>query len=205
MSLHYYPKGGVEQTSCSCAPTAGCFWQGHATINVPSFSLLFSLTHPILSDTALAALTAALKSSPFNFQGTQILPSPNKEAFNWVAVNYVLENFFKVRDNPAWGAQPSAEQLLLTNSHRDTVKVMLFKHGLATAPTALQRRRLYPAPDGGGHNQAEGQHLSYGLSQASSVHAVTITDVRLPGQHIQNSSVVEVEGTSGYHPVHFPC
>ncbi|NXX46552.1 ENTP2 diphosphohydrolase, partial [Tricholaema leucomelas] len=54
-----------------------------------------NLTHPILSDTALAALTAALKSSPFNFQGAQILPSPNKEAFNWVAVNYVLENFFK--------------------------------------------------------------------------------------------------------------
>ncbi|NXF91391.1 ENTP2 diphosphohydrolase, partial [Eubucco bourcierii] len=54
-----------------------------------------NLTHPILSDTALAALTVALKSSPFDFQGAQILPSPNKEAFNWVAVNYVLENFFK--------------------------------------------------------------------------------------------------------------
>ncbi|NXG51931.1 ENTP2 diphosphohydrolase, partial [Psilopogon haemacephalus] len=54
-----------------------------------------SLTHPILPDTALAALTVALRSSPFNFQGAQILPSANKEAFNWVAVNYVLENFFK--------------------------------------------------------------------------------------------------------------
>ncbi|NXO00531.1 ENTP2 diphosphohydrolase, partial [Rhinopomastus cyanomelas] len=49
-----------------------------------------NLTHPIL-----ATLTVALKSSPFSFQGAQILSSPEEEAFNWVAVNYVLENFFK--------------------------------------------------------------------------------------------------------------
>ncbi|NXW00622.1 ENTP2 diphosphohydrolase, partial [Fregetta grallaria] len=54
-----------------------------------------NLTHPTLSDGLLAALTVALKSSPFNFQGTQILSTPDKEVFNWVAVNYVLENFFK--------------------------------------------------------------------------------------------------------------
>ncbi|XP_071430579.1 ectonucleoside triphosphate diphosphohydrolase 2-like isoform X2 [Pithys albifrons albifrons] len=54
-----------------------------------------NLTHPILSDGLLAALTVALKSSPFNFQGAQILSSPEEEAFTWVAVNYVLENFFK--------------------------------------------------------------------------------------------------------------
>ncbi|KAM9271122.1 ectonucleoside triphosphate diphosphohydrolase 2-like [Morus bassanus] len=54
-----------------------------------------NLTHPTLSDGLLAALTVALKSSPFDFQGAQILPSPDEEAFNWVAVNYVLENFFK--------------------------------------------------------------------------------------------------------------
>ncbi|NXS42710.1 ENTP2 diphosphohydrolase, partial [Balaeniceps rex] len=50
-----------------------------------------NLTHPTLSD----GLLAALKSSPFDFQGAEILSSPDKEAFNWVAVNYVLENFFK--------------------------------------------------------------------------------------------------------------
>uniref|UniRef100_A0A8B9FP20 Ectonucleoside triphosphate diphosphohydrolase 2 n=1 Tax=Amazona collaria TaxID=241587 RepID=A0A8B9FP20_9PSIT len=50
-----------------------------------------NLAHPILSD----GLLAALKSSPFKFQGTKILSSQEKEAFNWVAVNYVLENFFK--------------------------------------------------------------------------------------------------------------
>ncbi|NWW76931.1 ENTP2 diphosphohydrolase, partial [Climacteris rufus] len=54
-----------------------------------------NLTHPILSDGLLAALTGTLKSSPFSFQGAQILSSPEVEAFNWVAVNYVLENFFK--------------------------------------------------------------------------------------------------------------
>ncbi|KFP13890.1 Ectonucleoside triphosphate diphosphohydrolase 2, partial [Egretta garzetta] len=54
-----------------------------------------NLTHPTLSDDLLAALTVALQSSPFDFQGAQILSSPKKEAFNWVAVNYVLENFFK--------------------------------------------------------------------------------------------------------------
>ncbi|KFO03460.1 Ectonucleoside triphosphate diphosphohydrolase 2, partial [Balearica regulorum gibbericeps] len=50
-----------------------------------------NLTHPTLSDDLLAAL----KSSPFDFQGARILSNPEKEAFNWVAVNYVLENFFK--------------------------------------------------------------------------------------------------------------
>ncbi|KAM9370767.1 ectonucleoside triphosphate diphosphohydrolase 2-like [Phaethornis superciliosus] len=54
-----------------------------------------NLTQPTLPDGLPAALSVALKSSPFNFQGAQILSSPKKDAFNWVAVNYVLENFFK--------------------------------------------------------------------------------------------------------------
>ncbi|XP_010719068.1 ectonucleoside triphosphate diphosphohydrolase 2-like [Meleagris gallopavo] len=54
-----------------------------------------NLSHPTLSDDLLAALTVALKSSPFDFQRVQILSSPDEEAFNWVAVNYILENFFK--------------------------------------------------------------------------------------------------------------
>ncbi|KGL90835.1 Ectonucleoside triphosphate diphosphohydrolase 2, partial [Charadrius vociferus] len=54
-----------------------------------------NLTHPTLTDGLLAALTVALKSSPFDFQGAQILSSPHEEAFNWITVNYVLENFFK--------------------------------------------------------------------------------------------------------------
>ncbi|NXT88840.1 ENTP2 diphosphohydrolase, partial [Anhinga rufa] len=54
-----------------------------------------NLTHPTLSDGLLAALSVALKSSPFDFQGAKILPSPDEEAFKWIAVNYVLENFVK--------------------------------------------------------------------------------------------------------------
>ncbi|NXX95357.1 ENTP2 diphosphohydrolase, partial [Centropus bengalensis] len=54
-----------------------------------------NITHPTLSASLLATLTVALKSSPFDFQGAHILSGPEKEAFNWVAVNYVLQNFFK--------------------------------------------------------------------------------------------------------------
>lgn len=97
--LCYYPKWGAQQKPCSCAPTAGCSWQGPVKNSVSSFSFLFSLTH------RLAALTVALKSSPFDFQAAKILSNPDKEAFDWVAVNYVLENFFKVKDSPAWGVQ----------------------------------------------------------------------------------------------------
>ncbi|XP_065593719.1 ectonucleoside triphosphate diphosphohydrolase 2-like [Cyrtonyx montezumae] len=54
-----------------------------------------NLSHPTLSDDLLAALTVALKSSPFDFQEAKVLSSADEEAFNWVAVNYILENFFK--------------------------------------------------------------------------------------------------------------
>lgn len=91
------PKVGNTAEALQCTSTAGCSWQDTVTSNVSSFSFVFSLTHPILSDSLLAALTGTLKSSPFNFQGAQILSSPEEEAFNWVAVNYVLENFFKVK------------------------------------------------------------------------------------------------------------
>ncbi|KAM9594719.1 ectonucleoside triphosphate diphosphohydrolase 2-like isoform 3-T3 [Morphnus guianensis] len=87
--LCYDPKWGAQKKPCSCVPTAGCSWQGPVKTSVSSFYFLFSLTH------LLAALTVTLKSSPFDFQGAKILSSPDKEAFNWVAVNYVLENFFK--------------------------------------------------------------------------------------------------------------
>lgn len=109
------PKIGSTAEALQCAPTAACSWQGSVTSNVPSFSFVFSLTHPILSDSLLAALTGTLKSSPFNFQGAQILSSPEEEAFNWVAVNYVLENFFKVKDDSSWGTQSWAEQLTETS------------------------------------------------------------------------------------------
>ncbi|NWU96155.1 ENTP2 diphosphohydrolase, partial [Upupa epops] len=84
-----------------------------------------NLTHPILSEGHLAALTVALKSSPFDFQGAQILSSPDEEAFNWVAVNYVLENFFKYN----WQGQlvPSRKGLAGVLSVRDTSMELTLK------------------------------------------------------------------------------
>lgn len=90
------PKNGENSTCSAAVPTVDCSWQ--STINMPSFSFLSSLSHPTLSDDLLAALTVVLKSSPFDFQRVQILSSPDEEAFNWVAVNYILENFFKVKN-----------------------------------------------------------------------------------------------------------
>lgn len=109
-----------EHSRCPAAVhSVGCSWQSPVTAIVPSFSFLSSLSHPTLSDDLLTALTVALKSTPFDFQGAQILSSLNKEAFNWIAVNYVLENFFKVKDDPAWEVRNQAEQFPLTNSNRD--------------------------------------------------------------------------------------
>ncbi|OXB66475.1 hypothetical protein ASZ78_011590 [Callipepla squamata] len=74
-----------------------------------------NLSHPTLSDDLLGALTVALKSSPFDFQEAKILSSPDEEAFNWVAVNYILENFFKEQGsaktvlNPCWPLSYSQE------------------------------------------------------------------------------------------------
>lgn len=96
VSHHAATQNGEKSTCSAAVPTVGCSWQ--STINTPSFSFLSSLSHPTLSDDLLAALTVALKSSPFDFQRVQILSSPDEEAFNWVAVNYILENFFKVQN-----------------------------------------------------------------------------------------------------------
>lgn len=96
-------SGEHSRTPAAVPPLQAAPGRARNITNVPSFSFLFSLSHAILSDGHLTALTVALKSSPFDFQKTQILSSSEKEAFNWVAVNYVLENFFKVKDDPACG------------------------------------------------------------------------------------------------------
>lgn len=91
--------------SCSCALCGPPLAKPRNNNCTCFFSFPSSLSHPTLSDDLLAALTMALKSTPFDFQGAQILSSLDKEAFNWIAVNYVLENFFKVKDDPAWEVQ----------------------------------------------------------------------------------------------------
>ncbi|NXV80338.1 ENTP2 diphosphohydrolase, partial [Atlantisia rogersi] len=96
-----------------------------------------NLTRSTLSD----GLLAALKSSPFDFQGAQILSSPDKEAFDWVAVNYVLENFFKYD----WQGQlvPSRKGLAGVLSMRRTSAQLTYKVGENQVPKEGVRLQLY--------------------------------------------------------------
>ncbi|NWQ85331.1 ENTP2 diphosphohydrolase, partial [Burhinus bistriatus] len=101
-----------------------------------------NLTHPTLADGLLAALTVALKSSPFDFRGAQILSSPDEEAFNWVAVNYVLENFFKYD----WRGQlvPSGKGMAGVLSVGGTSARLTYKvEGGNQAPKEGARLQLY--------------------------------------------------------------
>ncbi|NXI58577.1 ENTP2 diphosphohydrolase, partial [Chloroceryle aenea] len=100
-----------------------------------------NLTHPILSDGLLAALTVALKSSPFDFQGAQILSRTDEEAFNWVAVNYVLENFFKYN----WQGQlvPSGKGMAGVLSVGGTSTELTYKEEEKQAPKKGVRLQLY--------------------------------------------------------------
>ncbi|NXE07531.1 ENTP2 diphosphohydrolase, partial [Lophotis ruficrista] len=100
-----------------------------------------NLTHPTLSDGLLAALTVVLKSSPFDFQGAQILSSPDEEAFNWVAVNYVLENFFKYN----WRGQlvPCRKGMAGVLSVRGTSTQLTSKVEETQAPREGVRLQLY--------------------------------------------------------------
>ncbi|NXT81196.1 ENTP2 diphosphohydrolase, partial [Zapornia atra] len=101
-----------------------------------------NLRQPDLTRSALSdGLLAALKSSPFNFQGAQILPSPDKEAFDWVAVNYVLENFFKYD----WKGQlvPSGKGLAGVLSMRRTSAELTYKVGENQVQKEEVRLQLY--------------------------------------------------------------
>ncbi|TFJ95282.1 coiled-coil domain-containing protein 120 [Platysternon megacephalum] len=77
------PKEQHDQTPVYLGATAG--------------TRLLNLTGPTVSDTLLAAVTATLKSYPFDFRGAEILSSQNEGVFGWVTVNYLLENFIKVK------------------------------------------------------------------------------------------------------------
>ncbi|NWI22081.1 ENTP2 diphosphohydrolase, partial [Crypturellus soui] len=47
------------------------------------------------SDAVLSAVTAKLKSYPFDFRGAKILSGEEEGVFGWVTANYLLENFIK--------------------------------------------------------------------------------------------------------------
>ncbi|XP_062446845.1 ectonucleoside triphosphate diphosphohydrolase 2-like isoform X1 [Rhea pennata] len=92
-----------------------------------------NLTHPTLSDALLAALTVALRSSPFDFQGVQILSSLDEEAFNWVTVNYILENFIKYD----WRGQ-------LVHSRKETAGVLSFSGTSAQLTSMMEEKNQVP-------------------------------------------------------------
>uniref|UniRef100_A0A8C8RE81 Ectonucleoside triphosphate diphosphohydrolase 2 n=1 Tax=Pelusios castaneus TaxID=367368 RepID=A0A8C8RE81_9SAUR len=56
---------------------------------------LLNLTNPQASDKVLSAVTATLKSFPFDFRGAKILSGEDEGVFGWVTANYLLENFIK--------------------------------------------------------------------------------------------------------------
>ncbi|XP_032636049.1 ectonucleoside triphosphate diphosphohydrolase 2 [Chelonoidis abingdonii] len=56
---------------------------------------LLNLTDPQASDRVLSAVTATLKSYPFDFRGAKILSGEDEGVFGWVTANYLLENFIK--------------------------------------------------------------------------------------------------------------
>ncbi|XP_072285916.1 ectonucleoside triphosphate diphosphohydrolase 2 [Pyxicephalus adspersus] len=56
---------------------------------------LLNLTNSIASDAVLEAVSATMKSYPFDFRGANILSGQDEGVFGWVTANYLLENFIK--------------------------------------------------------------------------------------------------------------
>ncbi|NP_001001252.1 ectonucleoside triphosphate diphosphohydrolase 2 [Xenopus tropicalis] len=56
---------------------------------------LLNWTDPVSSDKVLAAVSATIKSYPFNFRGARILSGQDEGVFGWVTANYLLEKFIK--------------------------------------------------------------------------------------------------------------
>ncbi|KAM9594940.1 ectonucleoside triphosphate diphosphohydrolase 2 isoform 2-T2 [Morphnus guianensis] len=56
---------------------------------------LLNITNVQASDAVLSAVTAMLKSYPFDFRGAKILSGEQEGVFGWVTANYLLENFIK--------------------------------------------------------------------------------------------------------------
>nr|XP_009666340.1 PREDICTED: ectonucleoside triphosphate diphosphohydrolase 2 isoform X2 [Struthio camelus australis] len=56
---------------------------------------LLNITNHQASDAVLNAVSAMLKSYPFDFRGAKILSGEEEGVFGWVTANYLLENFIK--------------------------------------------------------------------------------------------------------------
>jgi Golgi nucleoside diphosphatase len=65
--------------------------------NVYFLSLSHSISNPIESEKILKEVGSKLHTYPFDFRGATILSGPEEGAYGWVTVNYLLENFIKVK------------------------------------------------------------------------------------------------------------
>lgn len=65
--------------------------------NVYFLSLSHSISNPIESEKILKEVGNKLHTYPFDFRGATILSGQEEGAYGWVTVNYLLENFIKVR------------------------------------------------------------------------------------------------------------
>uniref|UniRef100_A0A8C0QRX5 Ectonucleoside triphosphate diphosphohydrolase 2 n=1 Tax=Chelonoidis abingdonii TaxID=106734 RepID=A0A8C0QRX5_CHEAB len=118
------------------------------------------LTGPTMSDTLLAAITATLKSYPFDFQGAEILSSQNEGVFGWVTVNYLLENFIKYGWIGRW-----------SRSRKGTVGVMTIGKASTQITFKIKERSTDPKNEvtlwlyGQEHRVCTHRFLCYGTDQ----------------------------------------
>ncbi|XP_032621108.1 ectonucleoside triphosphate diphosphohydrolase 2-like [Chelonoidis abingdonii] len=121
---------------------------------------LLNLTGPTMSDTLLAAITATLKSYPFDFQGAEILSSQNEGVFGWVTVNYLLENFIKYGWIGRW-----------SRSRKGTVGVMTIGKASTQITFKIKERSTDPKNEvtlwlyGQEHRVCTHRFLCYGTDQ----------------------------------------
>lgn len=64
---------------------------------VLNVSMFHSISHPEDSDAILKEVGDKLKTYPFDFKGATILTGQEEGSYGWVTVNYLLENFIKVK------------------------------------------------------------------------------------------------------------
>uniref|UniRef100_A0A8C4WFP0 Ectonucleoside triphosphate diphosphohydrolase 2 n=1 Tax=Gopherus evgoodei TaxID=1825980 RepID=A0A8C4WFP0_9SAUR len=140
------PEGQHDQTPIYLGATAG--------------TRLLNLTGPTVSDTLLAAVTARLKSYPFDFQGAEILSSQNEGVFGWVTVNYLLENFIKYGWIGRWSRSRKGTVGVMTIGRASTQITFKIKER-STDPKNEVTLRLY----GQEHRVCTHRFLCYGTDQ----------------------------------------
>ncbi|KAH1179441.1 hypothetical protein KIL84_022024 [Mauremys mutica] len=121
---------------------------------------LLNLISPTVSDTLLAAVTATLKSYPFDFQGAEILSSQNEGVFGWVTVNYLLENFIKYGWIGRWSHSRKGTVGVMTIGGASTRVTFKIKER-STDPKNEVTLRLY----GQEHRVCTHHFLCYGTDQ----------------------------------------